>query len=141
MIRRPPRSTLFPYTTLFRALLGFLGLSVALFAGAWRAPTSSVAGTGTEDIGIIVWFLRWIPFALGHAQNPLLTTYLNAPNGVNSMRNASMPLAALAMWPFTSTLGPLFSSNLLVTLAGAPSAWCAFLAALRYVQGPLAAPR
>src|SRR3712207_7321512 len=26
MIRRPPRSTLFPYTTLFRSLLGFLVL-------------------------------------------------------------------------------------------------------------------
>src|SRR2546422_8107356 len=25
MIRRPPRSTLFPYTTLFRSILGFLG--------------------------------------------------------------------------------------------------------------------
>src|SRR5258708_14139414 len=25
MIRRPPRSTLFPYTTLFRSLLGFVG--------------------------------------------------------------------------------------------------------------------
>src|SRR5690242_20847874 len=29
MIRRPPRSTLFPYTTLFRSLLG---------AGRWRTP-------------------------------------------------------------------------------------------------------
>src|SRR2546426_11344508 len=31
MIRRPPRSTLFPYTTLFRSLLA----SPALFARAW----------------------------------------------------------------------------------------------------------
>src|SRR5438552_1734748 len=121
------------------ALVGFLGLSVALFAGTWRAPTSSVAGSGTEDIGIIVWFLRWVPFALGHAENPLVTTYLNAPHGVNSMWNASMPVAGLAMWPFTSSLGPIFSYNLLVTLAVALSAWCAFLAARRYVESPLAA--
>jgi len=98
-----------------------------------------MAGTGTEDIGIIVWFLRWIPFALGHAQNPLLSTYLNAPHGVNSMWNASMPVAGLVMWPFTSTLGPIFSYNLLVTLAVALSAWCAYLAARRYVESPLAA--
>src|SRR5258708_16061472 len=26
MIRRPPRSTLFPYTTLFRSLVGFAGI-------------------------------------------------------------------------------------------------------------------
>src|SRR3712207_8731087 len=28
MIRRPPRSTLFPYTTLFRSVLGSLGIEV-----------------------------------------------------------------------------------------------------------------
>lgn len=110
-----------------------------LFAGTWRAPMSSVAGSGTEDIGIIVWFLRWLPFALGHGENPLFTTYLNAPDGVNSMWNASMPVAGLAMWPFTSSFGPIFSYNLLVTLAVALSAWCAFLAARRYVESPLAA--
>src|SRR5260370_8490105 len=48
MIRRPPRSTLFPYTTLFRSQNGRLriyadggsnvevGLSHALFDGAWH---------------------------------------------------------------------------------------------------------
>src|SRR5437879_2732592 len=122
------------------ALVGFLGLSMALFAGAWRAPTSVVAGRGTDDIGIIVWFLRWVPFAIGHGHNPLLADYLNVPYGVNSMWNASMPIAGLAMWPVTSSLGPIFSYNLLVTLAVALSAWCAFLAARRYVdRAPAAA--
>src|SRR2546429_5134341 len=32
MIRRPPRSTLFPYTTLFRSLVGFLALVIGGFA-------------------------------------------------------------------------------------------------------------
>src|SRR5688572_32963845 len=30
MIRRPPRSTLFPYTTLFRSLVGALALALAV---------------------------------------------------------------------------------------------------------------
>src|SRR5438874_11379401 len=33
MIRRPPRSTLFPYTTLFRSILSLFALGTALFAG------------------------------------------------------------------------------------------------------------
>src|SRR2546426_8380905 len=39
MIRRPPRSTLFPYTTLFRSLLGLrpLGMGGALVVGARHA--------------------------------------------------------------------------------------------------------
>src|SRR5205807_5426233 len=37
MIRRPPRSTLFPYTTLFRSVLSFLWLYRGALAagGAW----------------------------------------------------------------------------------------------------------
>src|SRR2546430_9059359 len=34
MIRRPPRSTLFPYTTLFRSLVTYLMPGFALFYGA-----------------------------------------------------------------------------------------------------------
>src|SRR4051794_41569663 len=34
MIRRPPRSTLFPYTTLFRSHLGFRGWSACRCAAA-----------------------------------------------------------------------------------------------------------
>src|SRR5256885_15766077 len=33
MIRRPPRSTLFPYTTLFRSLIGGIGSLVGLILG------------------------------------------------------------------------------------------------------------
>src|SRR3712207_8136209 len=41
MIRRPPRSTLFPYTTLFRSV----GRTLVLVAAedVWRLPASSVA--------------------------------------------------------------------------------------------------
>src|SRR5256885_7249796 len=36
MIRRPPRSTLFPYTTLFRSCR-----SLALFSASWTSPICS----------------------------------------------------------------------------------------------------
>src|SRR3989441_4490005 len=48
MIRRPPRSTLFPYTTLFRSLLGTpgytFGLGFAVRQGAGVAATPGSAG-------------------------------------------------------------------------------------------------
>src|SRR2546425_8724983 len=49
MIRRPPRSTLFPYTTLFRSginikqLAGWIGAPVLLVA-LWFAPTHENPG-------------------------------------------------------------------------------------------------
>src|SRR2546427_8209654 len=49
MIRRPPRSTLFPYTTLFRSRTGpsFLprGRTETVRASASRPPTTSMYGT------------------------------------------------------------------------------------------------
>src|SRR2546427_8564600 len=44
MIRRPPRSTLFPYTTLFRSLVVTLGaVSLSSFTNYWF-PWAMVAG-------------------------------------------------------------------------------------------------
>src|SRR3712207_7249580 len=40
MIRRPPRSTLFPYTTLFRSAIGLVGLA----SGRPRAAVPALAG-------------------------------------------------------------------------------------------------
>src|SRR2546427_2349712 len=43
MIRRPPRSTLFPYTTLFRSRLGGLGIGVVLDDGKVDHAVGEVA--------------------------------------------------------------------------------------------------
>ena len=46
MLRRPPRSTLFPYTTLFRS-----GLGLALVAAASYGGTNVIAKELTEEYG------------------------------------------------------------------------------------------
>src|SRR3712207_7336943 len=59
MIRRPPRSTLFPYTTLFRSLLvgtAVLGALLAVTRRPWVAPTGRewrlLAGCGVGWFGV-----------------------------------------------------------------------------------------
>src|SRR5256884_9822721 len=47
MIRRPPRSTLFPYTTLFRSL--YVGGALHYYLGAGYARTDGTAGFLTGD--------------------------------------------------------------------------------------------
>src|SRR3989449_7846410 len=67
MIRRPPRSTLFPYTTLFRSLVG--GLHLALARWRWGRAIRATA----EDweaallLGIDVRRAYVLAFALGTA--------------------------------------------------------------------------
>jgi hypothetical protein len=47
-----------------------------------------------------------------------------------------MPLVGVLLWPFTVTLGPLLSLNLLATLAPAMSAFSAYVALRRIVGSP-----
>src|SRR3712207_7174148 len=55
MIRRPPRSTLFPYTTLFRSSVrgapGTLGALPATWSTVSPTPPTTSPGSGTEGVG------------------------------------------------------------------------------------------
>src|SRR2546430_12977126 len=56
MIRRPPRSTLFPYTTLFRSLW-----NVPIFGGAPRKTIDDGWGASVSPDGTRIAFLRGAP--------------------------------------------------------------------------------
>src|SRR2546422_5939662 len=49
MIRRPPRSTLFPYTTLFRSLFMIQQANPTIFSGVF-AISSAGPGDATADV-------------------------------------------------------------------------------------------
>jgi hypothetical protein len=120
-------------------LLVFLGFAVWMFAPAWSSPTTTTLEGGDGDPAIFMWFLRWVPFALEHGHDPLLTHHLNYPDGVNLMWNTSLPLLGLLLAPVTVTIGPVLSLNLLLVLGYALSTWCAYLAIRRFAPGHLAA--
>src|SRR2546421_12615892 len=52
MIRRPPRSTLFPYTTLFRSTLSLWSASTAIDS---VDPMRSCPSVGALDQGMVTW--------------------------------------------------------------------------------------
>src|SRR5258707_9622089 len=62
MIRRPPRSTLFPYTTLFRSLVTLMNFGAAFWAG--RFQHAKVAGNR-----VVFEFFRPVHDASGHIGN------------------------------------------------------------------------
>src|SRR2546425_12060308 len=54
MIRRPPRSTLFPYTTLFRSILLEEGHAVVADFGIARAIEAAGGGDQRTETGVVV---------------------------------------------------------------------------------------
>src|SRR5207245_8309970 len=60
IIQRPPRSTLFPYTTLFRSLL--VGLPLGLLTACWKVWQDTI---GTLALGLqTLPSVCWVPLAL-----------------------------------------------------------------------------
>jgi len=114
-------------------LLAYVALAVLLTHNAWGDPSGRWIGV-EGDPGIFIWDLRWVPFALGHGYDPLVTNYLHAPAGVNLMWNTSILLPALLMAPVTLAFGPVASYNVLSVLALAGSAGVAFLVFRRWAR-------
>jgi hypothetical protein len=138
---RPPRAVVRrpgPWVNAAIGLAVYLALAVLLFSSAWVSPQTTAIGLGTDPV-FSIWFLRWVPFAIGHGWNPLLTTYLDYPAGANLSWSGLFPLPALVLSPVTLWLGPVVAYNLLATLALALSAWAGFFAARRFVSSPFAA--
>jgi len=119
------------------ALAIFAVLSVALFVRTWTAPSTSFIG-GPNDPELESWFLRWMPWAISHGHNPLLTDHLDYPAGANLMWNVLLPLPGLLLWPVTALFGAVVSYNLLVTAGVALTGWCAFLMLRRWVRSDVA---
>ncbi|MGD0811193.1 MAG: hypothetical protein ABSA91_16025 [Acidimicrobiales bacterium] len=110
--------------------LSFL-LAAALWHNAWVNPFATQLG-GLGDADEYAWFLAWMPYALGHGLDPLISHYANFPSGVNLMWNTSVILPSFIMSPVTVIFGAAFSYNILMTAAPALSATFAYVAFRRW---------
>ena len=102
----------------------------AMWPGLFSGHDFIVGAPG--DPSFFIWQLQWVPFALGHHLNPLVTDYLHYPSGINLMWNSGIVFPALVLTPVTVLLGPIVSYNLLTVLSVWLSGWVAYLAARRY---------
>jgi hypothetical protein len=128
-----------PYAT-WAILVAYLALGLCSNLPAWLdGPTRTVQAAAQGDVGQEIWFLGWVPAAISHGLDPLVTHALNVPWGVDLMDNTSMPLAGLLGWPVTAAFGPIATYNVLFSLAVASSAASAFFVLRRYVTRDAAA--
>jgi hypothetical protein len=119
-------------------LLAYGAVAFLIFLPALITPNRRIIGW-PGDAQQTMWFLRWTPWAISHGQNPLLTTHLNHPAGVNLMWNSLAPVLGVVLWPVSAAAGLVVSYNLLVGGEIVLAAWCAYLAIRRLVRSRAAA--
>ncbi|HEV8063319.1 MAG TPA: hypothetical protein VGP46_00750, partial [Acidimicrobiales bacterium] len=91
------------------------------------------------DPGQTVWFLEWVPWALGHGHNPFLTQSMFAgQGGANLLESTSYLLQSFLLSPVTVAFGPTAAFNVSLALAPVVSGWCMFLASRRLASSWLA---
>ena len=119
-----------------RPYLFALGVYLVIALAAWWHLLSGFGAalpTGSADTGQEVWFLAWLPHALGTGSNPFFSRAIFSSSGVDLLDNTSMDLLGLLLAPVTVTAGPIASLDLAVVLAPALSALGAFALCRRYV--------
>src|SRR5436309_4074284 len=78
----------------------YLVLAIALLGRTWFGSQLGHRLVGVAgDPWEFVWFLGWLPHAVGHGQWPLFTTALMAPQGANLLNSTSIALPSLLLWP------------------------------------------
>ena len=110
-----------------------IALAMAMWHVAWRHPFTTQLGT-PGDSDEYSWFLAWIPYSIGHGLDPLISHYVNFPNGVNLMWNTSVILPGFIMSPVTLIFNAAFSYNILITAAPALGATFAYVAFRRWAS-------
>jgi hypothetical protein len=106
-----PARRLVPGWSLALTAVAYLAGSLALHHRLLPQLTTATAGWTSSDSYQFVWWIRWLPWSLAHGDNPLYTTYLHAPLGVNGMWNTPVPVLAALFSPITLTAGPVAAYN------------------------------
>ncbi|MFB9234502.1 hypothetical protein ACFFWC_02950 [Plantactinospora siamensis] len=108
-------------------------LSFGLLAGwvtarLWLHPAQGLRANPTDQ-ALFEWMLAHGARVLTAGADPLFSTRMNVPDGVNLMANTSVLTAALPLTPVTLLLGPhlSFAAFLTGALAGTATAWYVLL--------------
>jgi hypothetical protein len=115
------------------AALIYFVVSVVPYWGFWTAGGTRIAGKG-GDVADEAWFLAWVPYALLHAHNPLVTDWGHYPSGVNGVANTSVPLLGLLGAPVTLGFGAFATVTLFFTLAFPLSSLSAYVLFRQWIR-------
>jgi len=120
--------------TLMIAAAAYLVVSVILWWDVWSTHPASTTTCGCGDSSLFTWFLAWPAYAISHGLDPLYSTAMFHPTGVNLLANTSEVAIGVVLAPVTWIFGPIATLNVALTLSPFLSALAMFVLLRRWVR-------
>ncbi len=108
----------------------YLFLSVLIWWHVWSSHPSSSTICGCGDSSASIWYTAWPAYAISHGLNPLYSSNLGYPSGVNLV----FAPFGVVLAPLTWLFGPVAALNVLLTLSPAVSALAMFALVRRWTS-------
>jgi hypothetical protein len=105
-------------------------LSLIIWSHLWTGHPASMATCGCGDMSASIWYTSWPAYAISHGLNPLYSSALGYPTGVNLI----FATYGIVMTPFTWLFGPIVSLNIILTVSPVLSALAMFALVRRWVS-------
>ncbi len=120
--------------SLLVATVAYLVLAVYIWWGVWSTHPTSTTTCGCGDSSLFTWFLAWPAYALSHGLDPLYSTALFHPVGVNLLSNTAEVAIGVVLAPVTWLFGPVATLNVALLLSPVLSAVAMFVLLRRWVR-------
>jgi hypothetical protein len=128
-----PRRCRVPWPLVLTAAV-YLACSLALHHRLLPHLTTATAGWTSSDSYQFAWWMSWLPWSVAHGADPLYTTYLHFPLGVNGMWNTPVPVLAALFSPVTLTAGPVAAYDVAMVLGPVASGLALALALRVWIE-------
>jgi hypothetical protein len=112
----------------------YLVCSLVVWLNVWSTHPTTVTTCGCGDTSLFTWFLAWPAYAISHGLNPLYSTALFHPTGVNLLSNTAEVGIGIVLAPVTWLFGPVATLNVALTLAPVLSGVAMFVLLSRWVD-------
>ncbi len=100
----------------------------------WSSHPTSTSICGCGDTSFYTWVLEWPAYALSHGLNPLYSTAMGYPHGINLLANTGVLAIGVPLSPITWAFGPIATLNVALTLSSALSGLAMFVLLRRWVS-------
>ncbi|HWN61702.1 MAG TPA: glycosyl transferase, partial [Streptosporangiaceae bacterium] len=117
------------------AVVVYLALALWVTSGLWRHIGALALVNGGSDVHFFEWALVHATRIFTHGENPLFTTQMNAPNGVNLMANTGLLGLTVPLVPVTLLFGPAVAFTVMLTGGLTATAWAWYHVLSRHIVG------